>query len=841
MSENMNTRQGRRNLNKSKKKNNTKNKRLIKKILTGLAIFVGVFTLAGIITVFAIIKGAPELDPEKLTLAQTPQLFDMNDEFFASLSAVENRRLADISNIPPLVQDAFIAVEDVRFRQHFGIDIRRIGGALRANVTSGFGAEGASTITQQVVRNLFLSHDKRLTRKIQEQYLAIKLERQYSKDQILEMYLNAIYFSAGRYGVVEAADYYFSKSLDELTIEDAALLAGIPQRPNFFNPLINPEAAERRRNTVIALMERHGKITSEQAERAMAVAVVDQLNPSNQNDTREFQAFINEVQRELEQIEGLSSADIFTGGLKIYTTLDQHAQNFTDNKIENFSFPDEDLKTGLTVVDTQTGAIRAIGYRQPTEGVQRGFNYATQAKRQPGSSIKPILGFGPAIEHLRWSTYHQVVDEQMEIGNWKPTNWDNRFQGPMSIRTAMLLSRNIPAIQAFMEVGPNKAREFAEGLGIPDLENINASYSIGGFTTGVSSREMAGAFAAFGNEGIYNRTHTVRKIEFPDGTIIDLTPESHVAMSDYTAFMISDLLKSSVNDPRATGRIARIDGLPIAGKTGTSNNNADRWFVGYTTNYSIAVWTGYDDQSRPVQQTNIALELFRAVMSEVSKDKTTADFTQPDSVVRVGIERGTGLLPSAHTPNDQIIFEYFVRGTEPTSQSEVFVQPPTPSNLMAAYDENSDQIVVTWNFPSDELENHTFELQMAINDGTFETISFDKDMQHILFNPIEGATYRFRLRAVFDINNDLVSDFVEIKVTVPKREPEIDEIPIPDLQENEQAKKKDEEKKKEPNEPTEIPDPLDELPDHPEPPLDNDSSGDQQDHDSTGEATTDGG
>ncbi|MCD8501737.1 MAG: PBP1A family penicillin-binding protein [Bacillaceae bacterium] len=803
--------------------------------------FVGVFTLAGIITVFAIIKGAPELDPEKLTLAQTPQLFDMNDEFFASLSAVENRRLADISNIPPLVQDAFIAVEDVRFRQHFGIDIRRIGGALRANVTSGFGAEGASTITQQVVRNLFLSHDKRLTRKIQEQYLAIKLERQYSKDQILEMYLNAIYFSAGRYGVVEAADYYFSKSLDELTIEDAALLAGIPQRPNFFNPLINPEAAERRRNTVIALMERHGKITSEQAERAMAVAVVDQLNPSNQNDTREFQAFINEVQRELEQIEGLSSADIFTGGLKIYTTLDQHAQNFTDNKIENFSFPDEDLKTGLTVVDTQTGAIRAIGYRQPTEGVQRGFNYATQAKRQPGSSIKPILGFGPAIEHLRWSTYHQVVDEQMEIGNWKPTNWDNRFQGPMSIRTAMLLSRNIPAIQAFMEVGPNKAREFAEGLGIPDLENINASYSIGGFTTGVSSREMAGAFAAFGNEGIYNRTHTVRKIEFPDGTIIDLTPESHVAMSDYTAFMISDLLKSSVNDPRATGRIARIDGLPIAGKTGTSNNNADRWFVGYTTNYSIAVWTGYDDQSRPVQQTNIALELFRAVMSEVSKDKTTADFKQPDSVVRVGIERGTGLLPSAHTPNDQIIFEYFVRGTEPTSQSEVFVQPPTPSNLMAAYDENSDQIVVTWNFPSDELENHTFELQMAINDGTFETISFDKDMQHILFNPIEGATYRFRLRAVFDINNDLVSDFVEIKVTVPKREPEIDEIPIPDLQENEQAKKKDEEKRKEPNEPTEIPDPLDELPDHPEPPLDNDSSGDQQDHDSTGEATTDGG
>lgn len=792
--------------------------------MTGLAIFAGVFTLAGIITVIAIIQGAPELDPENLTLAQTPQLLDMDDEFFASLSALENRRLADIGEVPSLVQDAFIAVEDVRFREHFGIDIRRIGGALKANVQSGYGAEGASTITQQVVKNLFLSNDKRMTRKIQEQYLAIKLEQQYSKDQILEMYLNAIYFSGGRYGIVEAADYYFSKSLDELTIEDAALLAGIPQRPNYFNPLINPEPAERRRNTVIALMERHGKITAEEAEKAMAVSVEDQLKPSTQSDIK-YQAFINEVQRELEQIEGLSSADIYTGGLKIYTTLDQDAQDYTDNLIQNYQFPDEDFKTGLTVVDTQTGAIRAIGYRQGEDGVQRGFNYATQAKRQPGSSIKPILDYGPAIEHLQWSTYHQIVDEPLEIGGWKPTNWDNDYKGQMSIRTAMLLSRNIPAIKAFQEVGPKKAREFAEGIGIPNLDDINASYAIGGFTTGVSSRDMAGAFAAFGNEGVYNKTHTVRKIEFPDGKVIDLTPEAHVAMSDYTAFMISDILKSSVNDSQATGRAARVDGLPIAGKTGTSNKNVDRWFAGYTTNYSIAVWTGYDDQERPVQHTNIALDLFRSVMAEVSKGKTTEDFKQPDSVVRVGIERSTGLLPSDYTPKDQIIYEYFIRGTEPTKQSVAFVKPPTPTELTAAYEENSDQIFVTWNYPSDELKNHSFQLQMAINEGAFETISFDKEMQHIIFNPVEGATYRFRLKAVFDENNELMSDAVEIMVTVPEKEPEIED-PIDNDQQEEDKKKKKEEKKREQEDPIEIPDPLDDLPTDTETPLENDSPGD---------------
>lgn len=795
MSQDTRTRQGRRKGTKNKSKNK---KTIFKKVVIALFVFISILTVAGAITIFSIIKDAPELDPENLKLAQTPEIFDQNDEFFATLSATENRRFAEIDEIPPLLQDAFISVEDVRFREHFGIDIRRIGGALKANITSGFGAEGASTITQQVVKNLFLSNEKKLQRKIQEQYLAIKLEQQYSKDQILEMYLNAIYFSEGAYGVVEAADRYFSKSLDELTIEDAALLAGIPQRPNYYNPLINPEPAEKRRNTVIALMKRHGKITAEQAEQAMAIPVEEQLNPSNRDDLK-YEAFMNEVQRELEQIEGLSSSDIYTGGIKIYTTLDQNAQSYTENHIQNYQFPNDELKTGLTVVDTQTGAIRAIGYRLTEEGLQRGFNYATQAERSPGSTIKPILDYGPVIEHKQWSTYHQIIDEPYTYSDGKPfQNFGNKYEhGPMSMRRALLLSKNVPAVKAFQAVGPQKAKAFGEGLGIPNLDTINEAYAIGGFATGVSSRDIAGAYAAFGNEGIYNKPYTVRKIEFPDGRVIDLTPESHVAMNDYTAFMISDMLKSAVYSPSATGRNARIDGLPMAGKTGTSNDNADRWFAGYTTKYSIAVWTGYNDQRKPVKETQIALELFRSIMTELSKDKTTEDFKQPDSVVRVGIEKTTGLLPSEYTPKDEIIYEYFVRGTEPTEQSEAFIKPTTPTDMMGAYDEESDQIVVTWNYPDEERKTNSFTLQLSIDNSDFEVISLDKEMQHIIFNPIKGSSYRFKLFAVSDSNDTLVSDSVELNVEVP--EPEVEDPSEGTGEEDEEL--------------TDVPDPLDNLPD----------------------------
>ncbi len=433
MSEEMNTRQGRRQARQTTKQSKKKPKRGIWKKIFLLLVSLGVIAvIAGGITVFAMIQGAPPLDHEKLTLSQAVQIYDEGDEFVSQLDSEERRVNVSIQDVPQVVEDAFISVEDIRFREHFGIDIRRLFGAVAANITDGFGAEGASTITQQLVKNLFLNDQKQITRKVQEQYLAIKLEQQYSKDQILEMYLNQIYLGSGVYGIELASQTYFSKSVDELTIADAALLAGIPRRPSFYDPTKNPEAAESRRNLVISLMEQHGKITSAEAEEAKAVPLADQLNPS-ERESYPYEAFYNQVLSELEQMEGITVNDIYNAGLKVYTTLDIDAQEHVENVLQTDEFisnyPDnEDFQAAVTLLDTKTGQIKAIGSGREDTGQQRGFNIATDDKRQPGSAIKPILDYGPAIEYLQWSTGHILVDDQYNYSNGTPIrNFDRRY------------------------------------------------------------------------------------------------------------------------------------------------------------------------------------------------------------------------------------------------------------------------------------------------------------------------------------------------------------------------------------------------------------------------------
>ncbi|WP_216829205.1 transglycosylase domain-containing protein [Alkalihalobacterium elongatum] len=792
MSDNINTRTGRRRAKERSKAKPKDKKGLLKKLLIAMIVFFTVLAIAGGITVFSMIASAPPLDEERLMLAQSTEILDQSDESVTLLAATENRIYVNINDIPELVEDAFIAVEDVRFREHFGVDIRRMFGAVAANITGGFGAEGASTITQQVVKNLFLSPDKNITRKVQEQYLAIRLEQQYSKNQILEMYLNAIYFGGGAYGVQQAAITYFSKdNLEDLTIEDAALLAGLPQRPNHFNPLNNPEAAEKRRNTVIALMERHGKITSEQAEKARAVPVVDQLNPAKREESA-YQAFIDQVLNEVETIEGITTSDIFTAGLKIYTTLDPDAQTHVEKVLQTDEFintyPDnEDFQAGVTLLDTATGQIKAIGNgRKPSE-VQRGFSYAT-AKKQPGSTIKPVLDYGPVIEHLKWSTGRIIVDEPHNYSDGTPIRNHNRnFAGPVTMRKALADSLNIPAIKALQEVGLENARDFAATLGIPFEDNqIYEPYGIGGFTTGISTFDLAGSYAAFGNEGVYIEPHTVRKIEFPDGKVINMSPEPVIAMSDYTAFMISDMLKSVVTN--GTGTHANIPNLPLAGKTGTTNFDQkdkerlkipdggvpDVWFAGYTTRYTAAVWTGYDRKAEGNYLINndrrLAQQIFKAIMEEVSKNIETPDFNQPDSVVKVGVERRTGLLPSPFTPQSEIIYEYFVKGTEPTRMSEAFQSIPKPTDLKAGYQQDSDQIILTWGYPNNQRDAVKFNIMQSVDGGGFELIMTTKEMQHFITSPTPGSTYRFQVIAVADEDPSIKSDPAQTEVRIPEVE-----------------------------------------------------------------------
>ncbi len=755
--------------------------------------------IAGIITAFTMIQGAPELDEENLMLTQAMQVFDQNNEFVSQLDSSERRINVRFQDIPSVVEDAFTSVEDVRFRQHFGIDIRRLFGAIVANIREGFGAEGASTITQQLVKNLFLNDQKQLTRKVQEQYLAIQLEQKYSKDQILEMYLNQINLSNGIYGVELASQKYFSKSVSELNLEDAALLAAIPRRPSFYDPINNPENAESRRNLVLSLMEQHGKITADEAEAAKAIPIGEQLNVSETTEAYPYEAFYNQVLSELEEMDGITINDIYNAGLEVYTTLDVNAQEHVDNVLQTddfiSSYPDnEDFQAGVTLLDTKTGQIKALGSGLEDTDIQRGFNYATDIKKQPGSTIKPILDYGPAIEHLQWSTAHILVDEphQYNTGD-EIRNFDRAHGGSMSMREALARSRNVTAIKALQEVGVERAAEFGKGLGIPiDADPMHEAYGLGGFETGFSSLELAAAFAAFGNNGQFTEPYTVRKIVFPDGREIDTTPDSSKAMEDYTAYMITDMLKSAVSGPNGTGASANIPGLPLAGKTGTTNfdeevirqyNLPDRavpdvWFSGYTTNYTAAVWAGYtkngdNNYLGTPEDRRLAQLIFKAIMEEVSSGVETADFAKPDSVVEIPVERSTGLLPSAFTPSSEIVTELFVRGHEPSQVSEKFADDiPAPTGLKASYEEDSNQIIVTWDYPSDQIENVTFELTMSVNGGDKQTVQSSKDMQFILSEPEPESTYRFEVIAISDEDSSNRSDSASVEVTVTRADEE---------------------------------------------------------------------
>ncbi|WP_077065125.1 transglycosylase domain-containing protein [Gracilibacillus massiliensis] len=662
-----------------KHKSKTGNQKGFLKLLLALFLFPLSFVIIAGITGFALIEDTPPLTKEQLENAQTSIIYDMNGNKIANISGEEHRLSVDIKDIPMNVQNAFIAIEDARFRDHGGIDIKRIAGAAIANVKEGWGAEGGSTITQQVVKNAYLSPEKTLKRKAQEAYLAIQMEEDYTKDEILEMYLNKIYFGNGAYGIGAASEVYFNKDVSELSVAEAALLAGLPQRPSGYDPYVNPELANDRRDIVLASMEKNNFISTEEKEEAKATELDNLLH--RQKNKQQYQYFIDHVVEEL-KAKGIEETDIYSGGLKIYSTLDPDAQSYTEETMTGtdiIPFPNDNFKSGVVLLDTKTGAIRAIGgNRNPQElDIQKGFNYATDIKRQPGSTIKPILDYGPLIEYQQKSTYYQIKDEELEIGDKTFKNYDDSFHGMVSMREALVKSYNIPAIKAFLEVENDQAKEFAANLGI-NLEHAYPSYAIGGFgdDDGVSPLNMAGAYAAFGNQGEYHQPYSVTKVEYPTGEITEYQSEAIQAMSDFTAYMITDMLRDVVQ--RGTGTLANIDGLPLAGKTGTTNGpegikngSTDSWFVGYTTEYTAAVWTGYETTSQEQyitkEDARISKLLFKEIVSEVSKDVDTEPFIQPSTVKKIDIDKRNGKKASAHTPSNSRITELFVEGsTVPT-------------------------------------------------------------------------------------------------------------------------------------------------------------------------------
>lgn len=757
-------------------------KSLWKRIALALATILSLIVLGVIGTFIYFIATAPELDISKIDVAYSSKFYDKDGEMFADMGT-ENRIKVQYEDLPQVLIDAVIATEDARFFEHPGIDLRRIAGAIVANIKHGFGSEGASTITQQVVEHLFLSPEKKLKLKVQEQWLALQLERELSKEQILEIYLNKIFYGNNAYGVAKAAEVYFGiEDLHDLNLVQAAMLAGLPQRPSAYNPFENPDLMQERVHTVLDLMVRHNKITKEEAEEAKKVDIRTVLT-DKKPDPLPYEAFRQQVIKELE--EKLPDVDIFSAGLEIHTTLDQSIQShveflLTDSAENPIPYPDEDLQAGMAVLDTKTGEIRAIGGSRNRENVM-GDNYAIKLDRQPGSTIKPLLSFGPAIEYEKWSTYHQVKDDKpyrLPSGH-EIRNWNRTYQGQVSIRTALKDSLNVPTIHTFMEIGPDRAKKFAENLGIKFADkHLAPNDAIGGTRTTVTPLQMAGAFSAFGNEGIYTEPHSVKKVVFPDGSVIDLKPKSEAVMADYTAYMVTDILKDVLKN--GTGRTANIPHLPVAGKTGTTNvegksgaNNS--WFVGYTTNYTIGVWAGYSkEHNRIIPDTRIPQHLFRHTMTEISKDIETPDFKKPDSVVELPIIKGSNPpeIASENTPSEHVTRELFVKGTEPTNVSTEFEQLEPVKNLTAVYNEAANRIDISWDY--DNTENIVFKVDFSVDSGDMRHLTTTEEMSASIDQVQVGSTYTIQVVAI-DEENDLMSEPQSVKVTIEGEEEEEEE------------------------------------------------------------------
>ncbi|TYS19148.1 PBP1A family penicillin-binding protein [Rossellomorea vietnamensis] len=800
---------------KAKGKGKGKKKSFFAKAIISLFIIgiIGMLSGAGLFAYYA--SKAPELDESLLKDPIASEIFDMNGDLITTVGT-EKRDYVNYEQIPPLMEDAILATEDNRFYKHNGIDLIRLGGAVIANVTNGFGSEGASTLTQQVIKGSFLSPDKTLERKAQEAWLAVKLEQDYTKQEIFEMYFNKVYMSAGINGFGTAATYYYGKELKDLELHEAALLAGMPQSPNNYNPFDYPEKAEKRRNIVLSLMHQHEKISQEEMEQAQAMPVTESLVSEEAREERsidKYQAFVDVV---IDEVAELGDYNLFTDGLKVYTTVDPKAQERVEAVLAgeaiDFEYParfEELMQAGITLLDTKTGEIRAIGGGRDYGEIKRGFNYAVDAKRQPGSTIKPLLDYGPAVEYENWSTYHQIKDEPYQYTDTDIdiNNWDKRFKGDISMREALWDSRNVPAVKALQEVGPAKAGEFLSGLGI-SFEDVFEAYALGG-TPGVNTVQMAGAYAAFGNGGIYNTPHSVQKIVLRDGeTEVNVNPEPKTAMKDYTAYMITDMLKD-VLKPGATGIYANVQGLPMAGKSGTtnytdddrakynvaSNEAPDSWFVGYTTNYTASVWTGYKERKFPLNpsERHIAQHIVKDIMSYVSQDIDTPDFKKPKSVVESPVEKGSNpaRLPSDYTPEDRITYELFVRGTEPSKVSEQFDKIPAPKGLQGEFDNDKKTITLTWDYKDDDRKPN-FEVTASFNGEDSKVLSTTSEKGLIVENIAADGSYTFTVTAIDgEQRSEPVSVTINVEGQEPEEEPEEDIEETPEGGENEDSANED--------------------------------------------------
>ena len=560
-----------------------------------------------------------------LALEQTSLIYDAKGNIAAEIYDEINRLPVQLEDVPVHVQKAFVAIEDERFYIHHGIDLRAILRALLSYYSSGEITEGASTITQQTMKMLFLSPEQTFSRKVKEAFLALAFETRYKKDEILEFYLNQVYFGEGAYGIQSASKTYFNKNCSELSLEEGALLAALIQAPSAYDPYVNPVDSVQRRNIVLGKMIQQGHINEEQGLEAQKKIL--NLNWEETSGMRNTY-FIDYVIDEAIAIVGESK--LFKGGLKIYSTLEGEIQNKAEKVFQRPElFPDQDIEAALALLENESGAIKAlIGGREYQ--TRRGFNRATQMLRQPGSAFKPVTVYAPAFE-LNYRANSTISDTPFKAGSYEPHNSDGSYYGQISIRTAVQWSRNVAAVRLLNTIGIERGYEMAQKMGFKLTEEDRClPLALGGLTKGVSPLQMAGAYAAFANGGVYIKPYAIRYIEDVDGKIIYNHPQGIPVMMPSTADTMKDVLRSAVEG--GTGYRAGVSSIEIAGKTGTTelpdtaefrglSGNKDAWFVGFSPRYTAAVWVGYDEKDMDRQHYltsyggNQPAEIFRLVMA----------------------------------------------------------------------------------------------------------------------------------------------------------------------------------------------------------------------------------
>ena len=649
---------------RSERHNNNDNQQrnvggLIKKILLWVAGIVVLLMVASAALFFYYASSAPKISRSDLTSQSITTIYDDQNRVISRLGA-QKREYAKDNQIPKQLKNAVVSIEDRRFYKHHGVDTIRILGAATSNVFGrSAGMQGGSTLTQQLVKLSVFStaaSDRTLKRKAQEAWLAINVEQHFSKSQILDFYINKVCMGNGIYGMQTAAQYYYGKDLNDLDLSQLALLAGMPQSPTYYNPLVsNTKYATQRRNEVLNAMVRSNYITQSQANQAASESVTAGLDPDHGNisgsgtavDSKVVDPYVKQVLADL-QAQGY---DPYSDGLKVHTNLDLDAQqHLYDAANKNVQFQNDKMQAGVAVTDPHNGQIIAMLGGRHTGNVVYGLNRAVQSNRSSGSTAKPLMVFGPAIEYLQWPTFKSIADTRFVFPGTNTVlhDFDKKYKGNMTMREALVQSRNVPAIRALQAVGIKRATSFLDGLGISQklpytLQNGIALY--------ISPLQVSAAYAAFANGGTYYKPYYISSITTQDGSVKQFNPKGKRAMNKATAYMITDMLKGVFTDSQGSATDARLDGVNQAGKTGTTNypeNSSqsgvmDSWMAGYTKNYSIAVWTGYDHPLEPggsisEQYVKSAQLLYKDLMQYLDSQNHASDWTMPDTVEAVRVK-----------------------------------------------------------------------------------------------------------------------------------------------------------------------------------------------------------